>query len=64
MKLNSFKANNKLKWFSKWNLTETLDRTIEWNNLLTKDNSAKIVCEKQFLMHINSNNYKKKKYEK
>ena len=65
LKLNSFKANNKLKWFCKWNLTETLDRTIEWNNLLTKGNSAKIVCEKQFLMHINSNNYKKKnKYEK
>ena len=55
LKLNSFKARKKLKWFCKWSLIETLNKTIEWNNLVEKGNSAKIVCEKQFLMHIRNN---------
>ena len=56
LKLNSFKAKKKLKWICKWGLAETLNKTIEWNNLVKKGNSAKIVCEKQFLMHIHKNN--------
>ena len=55
LKLNSLKARKKLKWFCKWSLIETLNKTIEWNNLVEKGNSAKIVCEKQFLMHIHNN---------
>ena len=55
LKLNSFKAKKKLKWFCKWSLIETLNKTIEWNNQVKKGNSAKIVCEKQFLMHIDNN---------
>ena len=54
LKLNSIKAKKKLKWVCKWNLAETLNKTIEWNRLVNKGNSAKIVCEKQFLMHIHS----------
>ena len=54
LKLNSIKAKKKLKWVCKWNLVETLNKTIEWNNLVNKGNSAKNVCEKQFLMHIHS----------
>jgi CDP-glucose 4,6-dehydratase len=55
LKLNSLKAKKKLKWLCKWNLAETLNKTIEWNNKVKKGNSAKIVCEKQFLMHIHNN---------
>ena len=55
LKLNSLKAKKKLKWLCKWNLAETLNKTIEWNNRVKKGNSAKIVCEKQFLMHIHNN---------
>ena len=55
LKLNSFKAKKKLKWFCKWSLIETLNKTIEWNIQVKKGNSAKIVCEKQFLMHIDNN---------
>jgi len=55
LKLNSYKAKKKLKWISRWNLFEALNKTIEWNNLVKKGTSVKIVCEKQFLMHINDN---------
>jgi CDP-glucose 4,6-dehydratase len=55
LKLNSLKARKKLKWLCKWSLIKTLNETIEWNNLVKKGNSAKNVCEKQFLMHIHNN---------
>ena len=55
LKLNSLKAKKKLKWLCKWNLGETLNKTIEWNNQVKKGNSVKNVCEKQFLMHIHNN---------
>ena len=55
LKLNSSKAKKYLKWTPKWGLVEALNKTIEWNNLVKKGTSAKIVCEKQFLMHIHSN---------
>ena len=55
LKLNSLKAKKKLKWLCKWDLIETLNKTIEWNNQVKKGNSAKNVCEKQFLMHIHNN---------
>ena len=55
LKLNSLKAKKKLKWLCKWDLIETLNKTIEWNNQVKKGNSAKNVCEKQFLMHIDNN---------
>jgi CDP-glucose 4,6-dehydratase len=55
LKLNSLKAKKKLKWLCKWDLIETLNKTIEWNSQVKKGNSAKNVCEKQFLMHIHNN---------
>jgi CDP-glucose 4,6-dehydratase len=55
LKLNSYKAKTKLLWVSKWGFNEALNKTIEWNNLVKKGNSTKIVCEKQFLMHIHNN---------
>jgi CDP-glucose 4,6-dehydratase len=55
LKLNSLKAKKKLKWLCKWSLAKTLNETIEWNNQVKKGNSAKNVCEKQFLMHIHNN---------
>ena len=53
LKLNSLKAQKKLKWVSKWNLTESLNKTIEWNRLVNKGISPRELCEKQFLMYIN-----------
>ena len=52
LKLNSLKAKKKLHWVSKWDLSETLNKTIDWNNMVKKGNLPKNVCEKQFLMHI------------
>ena len=53
LKLNSSKAKNKLKWVSKWSLNQSLKETVEWNTLVNKGVSAKNICEKQFLMHVN-----------
>jgi CDP-glucose 4,6-dehydratase len=53
LKLNSAKAKKKLNWSSKWNLSESLKKTIEWNKIMKKGVSAKNICEQQFLMYIN-----------
>ncbi len=49
LKLNSFKTKKILGWFTKWSINESLNRTIEWNNLVIKGKSAKNICENQFL---------------
>ena len=53
LKLNSDKAKNKLKWFSKINLEASLKQVFDWNHQVNNNNTAKEVCEKQFLMYIN-----------
>ena len=53
LKLSSLKAKNKLNWVSKWNLSESLAKTLEWNSNTRKGTSPKNMCERQFLMHIN-----------
>ena len=53
LKLNSNKAKKKLNWVSKWNLNQSLKKTLEWNLLVNKGHSVREVCEKQFLMYVN-----------
>ena len=53
LKLNSIKAKKKLSWFSKWNLAQSLEKTLEWNKNTKKGISAKDMCERQFLMYLN-----------
>ena len=55
LKLNSLKAKKKLNWTSKWNLTKSITKTLEWNKNTKKGISAKDMCERQFLMYINNN---------
>ena len=55
LKLNSLKAKKKLNWTSKWNLTESIIKTLEWNENINNGISAKEMCERQFLMYINKN---------
>ena len=52
LKLNSKKANQKLSWRPKWNLNKSIEKVLEWNNLVNKKIPAKKVCEKQFMMYI------------
>ena len=49
LKLNSFKTKNLLGWVSKWSINESLNKTIEWNNLVIRGKSVKNICENQFL---------------
>ena len=53
LKLNSLKAKKKLNWTSKWNLTKSITKTLEWYKNTQKGVSAKDMCERQFLMYIN-----------
>jgi CDP-glucose 4,6-dehydratase len=53
LKLNSIKAQEKLKWTGRWNLDYTLQKTLEWNGLVKEGKSAKDVCVNQFLEYIN-----------
>ena len=55
LKLNSLKAKKKLNWTSKWNLTKSIIKTLEWNENIKNGISAKDMCERQFLMYINKN---------
>ena len=55
LKLNSLKAKKKLNWTSKWNLTESIIKTLEWNENIKNGVPAKDMCERQFLMYINKN---------
>ena len=52
LKLNSMKAKKILKWHMKWDLNNTLKKTIEWNNLVKKGKSVKSVCESQILSYL------------
>ena len=53
LKLNSIKAKKKLSWFSKWNLAQSLEKTLEWNKNTKNGISAKDMCERQFLLYLN-----------
>ena len=53
LKLNSSKAKKILKWASKWNLSEVINKTLDWNSQVKKGVSPKYICEQQFLMYIN-----------
>jgi CDP-glucose 4,6-dehydratase len=57
LKLSSLKAKKKLNWVSRWNLAETLTKTLEWNTGVKKGISAKNMCERQFLIYVNKNRY-------
>ena len=54
LKLDSTKANRKLKWMCKWNLSVALQKTLDWNSSIMKNISAENKCVQQFLMYINS----------
>ena len=53
LKLNSIKAKKKLNWLSKWNLAQSLEKTLEWNKNTKNGISTKEMCERQFLMYLN-----------
>jgi CDP-glucose 4,6-dehydratase len=52
LKLDCSKALNRLKWFPKWNLDETLEMIINWHKIYIKAGDVK----KQCLKDINSYN--------
>ena len=46
LRLSNFKARKILKWKPKWSLNHTLDKIIEWNKQLKKNN-ARDLCINQ-----------------
>ena len=54
LKLDSDKAKRKINWSSKWNLSVTLKKTIEWNRSIKNNISVENKCVQQFLTYINN----------
>ncbi len=54
LKLDSKKSKRKLDWVCKWNLSDALIRTIEWNRSFKNKVSPEKMCVQQFLMYINN----------
>lgn len=51
--LDSTKSNMKLNWFSKWEIEQTIDKTIEWyGKWIKKENIEKFTCE-QIIEYLN-----------
>ena len=48
LRLSNFKARKFLKWKPKWSLDQSLDKIIEWNKLIKKENILE-VCKKQII---------------
>ncbi len=53
LKLNSSKSIKKLRWSPKWDIFKSVENTLKWNNDFKRGNSAKSICERQFLMYLN-----------
>lgn len=47
LRLNSNKSYKVLNWSNKWDMQESLDKVIEWNELYKKKVKAKDICESQ-----------------
>tara|TARA_B100000780_G_scaffold102603_1_gene71767 strand:- start:5006 stop:6079 length:1074 start_codon:yes stop_codon:yes gene_type:complete len=54
LKLNSNKAIKNLKWKSKWNIDQTLEKIITWNDLSKKSKNIKNICEEQIVDYLNN----------
>ena len=47
LKLDNKKSKKILKWKPKWNMKESIEKVIEWNNLNKKKVNARKICEHQ-----------------
>ena len=54
LKLNSNKAVKNLKWKPKWNIDQTLEKIITWNDLSKKNKNIKNICEEQIVDYLNN----------
>ncbi len=53
LKLNNSKAKKFLNWKPKWDLNQSLNNVIEWNELFKKNKNAKEICENQIIKYLN-----------
>ena len=54
LKLNSNKAMKNLKWKQKWNINQTIEKIIIWNDLNKKNKKTKNICEDQIIDYLNN----------
>mgnify|MGYP001298965669 CR=1 FL=1 len=54
LKLNSNKAMKNLKWKQKWNINQTIEKIIIWNDLNKKNKKTKNICEEQIIDYLNN----------
>ena len=53
LKLNSNKAKKNLKWVSKWNIDEIIEKIFEWHNEKINSNNLIKISEKQIKEYLN-----------
>jgi CDP-glucose 4,6-dehydratase len=53
LKLDNYKSVKKLNWLPKWDIFESINHTIKWNDEFKRGISAKKICENQILMYLN-----------
>ena len=51
LRLNNTKSKQKLKWKPKWNINQSLDKILEWNNDI-KNSKPYDVCLKQIKSYL------------
>jgi len=54
LKLNSNKAMKNLNWKPKWNINQTIEKIITWNDLTKKNKKMKNICEEQIIDYLNN----------
>tara|TARA_B110001450_G_C17588185_1_gene467820 strand:- start:77 stop:1150 length:1074 start_codon:yes stop_codon:yes gene_type:complete len=54
LKLNSNKSMKNLNWKPKWNIDQTIEKIITWNDLNKKNKNTKNICEKQIFDYLNN----------
>ena len=54
LKLNSNKAMKNLNWKPKWNINQTIEKIIIWNDLNKKNKKTKNICEEQIVDYLNN----------
>tara|TARA_B100000927_G_scaffold231352_1_gene191387 strand:- start:166 stop:1242 length:1077 start_codon:yes stop_codon:yes gene_type:complete len=50
--LNSNKASKYLNWNQKWDIDQTLQKIIEWNNIVNKKKNYREICENQIKEYL------------
>ena len=50
--IKTIKASKYLNWNQKWDIDQTLQKIIEWNNIVNKKKNYREICENQIKEYL------------